>query len=81
MKQGKPMLVNGKCDVLKEHCIKSDYAAWYYTGKKSFVKKLHQLVESEDQRRQMGEKGKRYVEENYNWPLIIERLKTVITSL
>ncbi len=81
MKQGKPMLVNGKCDVLKEHCINSDYAAWYYTGKKSFVKKLHQLVESEDLRKQMGEKGKRYVEENYNWPLIMGRLKAIIEKI
>ena len=29
----------------------------------------------------MGEKGKRYVEENYNWPLIMGRLKNVIENI
>lgn len=81
LKQGKPMLVNGLCKVLKEHCIKSDYAAFYYTNATSFNKKLHKLESSENLRQQMGEKGKRYVEENYNWPLIMDRLKNVIENI
>lgn len=30
MSQKRPMLVNGHCKVLKEHCLKSDFALFYY---------------------------------------------------
>ena len=36
----KAMLVNGNCNVLKEHCHKSNNAALYYTNEKSFIDKL-----------------------------------------
>lgn len=34
MSEGKAMLVNGQCNVLKEHCVKSDYAALYYMNRR-----------------------------------------------
>ena len=81
MNQGKPMLVNGRCKVLKEHCLKSDFASYYYMNEYGFIQMLHRMENSQDLRRQMGEKGKRYVADNYNWALIMERLKSVIRSI
>lgn len=78
MSLGKPMLVNGRCSVLKEHCIKSNYASLYYLHKRGFIAKLHLMATSDDLRAQMGEKGRRYVAENYDWEVILLRLKKVI---
>lgn len=80
MQCGKAMLVNGKCEVLKEHCRKSNHAAVYYTGKRSFMSQLHRLDSDPDLRVKMGEKGRKYVEENYNWDLILSRLTEIIES-
>lgn len=81
MSRGKPMLVNGRCAVLKEHCEHSNGAAMYYMNKKDFELQLYKIENSDNLRMQMGEKGKRYVVENYNWDLIIDRLKSVINSV
>lgn len=78
MNEGKAMLVNGHCKVLKEHCAKSDFAAFYYMTNRDFNKKLHKLESSAELRRKMGEKGKQYVRANYNWTLIMERLIAAI---
>lgn len=81
MSRGKAMLVNGKCAVLKEHCIKSGGAAFYYKGKRDFISKLHYIEDSDELRTAMGRKGKEYVAENYDWEMIMNRLKKVIESI
>ena len=81
MSEGKAMLVNGRCNVLREHCEKSNYAALYYMSRRDFMRKLHNLENSETLRQQMGEKGRHYVQENYNWEMIIGRMKNVIQML
>lgn len=75
MSQGKPVIVNGECEVLKEHCVKSNYAAIYYVGKRNFISKLHQLDVSDQLRFEMGKKAIKYVRENYDWSVILTRLK------
>lgn len=75
---GKPMLVNGQCAVLKEHCYLSRGAIAYYMNSTQFVNKLHKIETSLDLRNYMAEKGKLYVETNYNWSLIMKRLKQAI---
>lgn len=81
MSQGKPMIVNGKCEVLKEHCVKSDYAALYYTTKSDFIAKLYKLDTSKSLRLEMGEKAVKYVRENYDWSIILMRLKNIIETI
>ena len=81
MSEGKAMLVNGQCNVLKEHCVKSDYAALYYMNRRDFVRKLRCLEESEVLRLQMGEKGRRYGQENYDWKIFIGRMRSAIQAL
>lgn len=81
MSQGKPVIVNGECDVLKEHCLKSDYSALYYTGKRNFIANLYRLDMSESLRSVMGEKGVKYVQGNYDWSVILTRLKKIIETV
>ena len=77
----KAMLVNGNCNVLKEHCHKSNNAALYYTNEKSFIDKLHMLDSSTNLRLEMGEKGYSYVNSNYDWYIIMNKLKHVIENI
>ena len=81
MSQGKPMIVNGKCEVLREHCVKSDYAALYYTTKSDFIAKLYKLDTSKSLRLEMGKKAVKYVRENYDWSIILMRLKNIIETI
>lgn len=81
MSQGRPMLVNGRCAVLKEHCIKSDYAALYYTRKTDFISRLRLLDTSFELREQMGEKARKYVKKNYDWSIILNKLKDQIETI
>jgi glycosyltransferase involved in cell wall biosynthesis len=60
------VLVNGKCEVLKGHVIKSNGGLWY-KNYDEFRDSLLLLLSSKRLRDKMGENGKRYVEENYNW--------------
>lgn len=80
MNQGKPMLVNGRCKVLKEHCYRSNGAAVYYKNKMNFNRRLRKMEKSEMLRNEMGEKGKRYVMNNYSWDIILNRITNVIES-
>ena len=75
-----PMLVNGRCEVMKDHCRLSGAALWYNNGR-DFRKKLHRLLTDERLRRQMSENGPAYVRANYAWEVVIPKLRALIESI
>lgn len=75
------MLANGKCNVMKEHFKKSNHAIQIYYTQKDFISTLHKLDTSDVLRKEMGEKGEKYVKENYDWTIIINRLITQIEKI
>ena len=75
-----PMLVNGACEVMKDHCKLSGGALWYDNAR-DFRKKLHRLLTDEKLRSDMREKGPVYVRENYAWEVVIPKLRALIESL
>lgn len=77
---GVPALVNGRAEVMKDHCRLSG-AAWWYRGARDFGRKLHRLLTDAELRRELGARGPAYVRENYDWDTIIGRLRAVIESL
>lgn len=81
MSKSIPVLVNGKCDVLREHCLLSNGAACYYISKNDLFKKLDILLNDNELRKIMGEKGKTYVEENYNWDIVIPKFINIINNI
>lgn len=81
MSRAKPVLVNGHCTVLKEHCLRSDGAVQYYTNERSFIAMLHRMDSSSELRESMGRKSVEYVHSNYSWSIIMPRLKKAIQSL
>lgn len=72
-----PVLVNGVCEVLKGHCIKSN-AGLYYNNYPEFAQTVNYMTQNESAMVQMGINGKKYVDANYQWNVILERLSKVI---
>lgn len=81
LSKGIPVLVNGKCDVLKEHCFLSDGACTYYTSRSEFKSKLQVLLSSDSIMIEMSQKGKKYVDENYSWETIVSKFRRIIDSM
>lgn len=72
-----PVLVNGECEVLKAHCIKGN-AGFYYVGSKEFKMMLNYMLTHEEVMHQMGKNGHIYVDENYCWDRIVDKLMRLI---
>lgn len=64
-----PILVNGECDVLKGHCIRSNAGLWY-NNFDEFIECLKILSINEKLREKLGVNGRRYVELNYGWDCV-----------
>ena len=75
-----PVLVNGRSEVMADHCRRSG-AALAYRGGRDFLRKLRRLLSSPQLRRELGEKGPAYVREQYGWEVIIPKLRRLIDSL
>ena len=61
---GKPVLVNGRCEVLVGQSRRAQAGLWY-TSKDEFqvaIEKMHEQV-----RQQLGLQGKKFVNKNYTW--------------
>lgn len=75
-----PVLVNGKSEVMKDHCKLSGAALWYDNWR-DFRRKLHRLLEDRELRQRIAERGPAYVAEHYSWEVIIPRLRALIESI
>lgn len=73
MTMGRPVLVNGQCEVLKGHCVRSN-AGLYFENYFEFAEELNYLLSHDREYAVMCENGKKYVQENYQWDAIIERI-------
>ena len=80
MKLKRPVLVSGRCDVLKAHCLKSN-GGLYYTDFLEFEGATDYLLSHPDECRIMGENGIEYVNENYSWEGIVERLDAIMKKV
>ena len=64
--QGIPVVVNGRSDVLAEHCLASN-GGLYYTNYDEFVVCLELLLSQQKLRHTLGQQGKQYVKARYTW--------------
>jgi glycosyltransferase involved in cell wall biosynthesis len=75
--QGAAALVSARCDVTREHCQRGQ-GGLYFNGYQEFEALLDLLLSNEGLRQRLGERGRRYVEQNYTWEQIMNRfLKAV----
>ena len=77
---GRPVLVNRRCEVTREHCERSGGGLWF-DGYASFETALDRLLTDADLRAQLGAAGKAYVDTHYRWPALIARYRTFLESL
>jgi glycosyltransferase involved in cell wall biosynthesis len=66
---GKPVLANGRCDVLKGQCIRSN-AGLYYESYAEFAETLFSLESNGPLNARLGRNGREYFARNYAWPVI-----------
>jgi glycosyltransferase involved in cell wall biosynthesis len=78
---GRPVLANGKCDVLKGQCIRSN-AGLYYENASEFFATLRAIEQNRWLAGTLGRNGRAFFREHYDWPVIerkyldmFERLK------
>ena len=77
---GTPLLVNGRCDVLVGHCLRSNGGLWYRDFEE-FSEASTVLLDDAELRREMGSRGKMYVEENYQWSAVEQAYREVLDSI
>jgi glycosyltransferase involved in cell wall biosynthesis len=66
---GRPVLANGRCDVLRGQCMRSN-AGLCYESYPEFRATLQSLEKSRRFRSALGANGRRYFREHYEWPVI-----------
>ncbi|GAK61672.1 hexosyltransferase [Candidatus Vecturithrix granuli] len=66
---GIPVLVNGRSEVLAEHCLNSN-GGLYYSSYDEFAYCLDLLYPNQEVRSAMGKQGQHYVAEHYSWDTI-----------
>jgi len=67
-----PVLVNASCAATMEHCRRSGGGLWFESYR-SFEVTVERLLADDQLRRTLGEAGRRYTEQYYRWPSIIDR--------
>lgn len=77
---GTPIVANGRSDVLTDHCQRSN-AGLYYADRDEFVECLQLLVGNDELRAALGRNGRRYVLQNYSWPVILDKYERLITAV
>lgn len=66
---GRPVLANGRCDVLKGQCIRSN-AGLYYENYQEFSETLYSLESNGPLHARLGQNGRDFFRRNYTWPVI-----------
>jgi glycosyltransferase involved in cell wall biosynthesis len=66
---GRPVLANGKCDVLKGQCIRSN-AGLYYERFSEFVETLRAIEQNQWLSGALGRNGRQFYRAHYDWPVI-----------
>lgn len=75
-----PIVVNGLCDVTREHCERSGGGLWF-DSYPEFEVVIDRLVADPTLRKRLGEAGARYVEQNFSWPGLLERYRSFLERL
>ncbi len=78
---GKPVLANGRCDVLKGQCLRSN-AGLFYESFAEFIETLSAIEKHRWLSASLGRNGRQFFRDNYDWTVIerkylemFERLK------
>jgi glycosyltransferase involved in cell wall biosynthesis len=77
---GVPALVNGRSEVLRDHCVRSN-GGLYYENAEEFVAVINLLQRDRLLREALSRAGRRYVAENYRWEAVLDRYRRLIRAV
>ncbi|MCL4413523.1 MAG: glycosyltransferase family 4 protein [Actinobacteria bacterium] len=77
---GLPVVVNGRCAATREHCERSGGGLWFSSYPELEVV-LDRIAANASLRAALAEAGRRYVQANYTWPVIIDRYASFVERL
>lgn len=77
---GVPALVNGRCSVLKGQARRAN-GALYYHNFDEFARGIDLLLNRPDLARQLGQQGLAYVEREYRWPHVLQKIEQLLASM
>lgn len=74
---GAPALVNGRCAVLAGH-VERCGGGLAYRSYREFADGLDALLDDRQRAEAMGQRGQRYVQENYRWDVLLPRIRAAL---
>lgn len=80
MALGIPVIVNGKCEVLKDHVYNSK-AGFIFDDSESFKAAIDNISDPKTDLAALSSNAKRYVGENYSWDITITKVRKAINYL
>ncbi|MCB0320834.1 MAG: glycosyltransferase, partial [Bdellovibrionales bacterium] len=78
--QSVPALVHDHCAVTREHVVTSN-GGLYFRDARDFGGAVKYLLENSEIARELGSRGKRYVEEEYRWSAVLERFESALQDI
>ena len=75
-----PALVNAHCRVLAGQVTRAN-GGLYYRSSAEFAEALSYLLTHDDERQTLGRQGLAYVEREYRWPTVLERVEGLLARL
>lgn len=76
----RPVLLNGRCDVLKYQCRQSNGGLYYHTYDE-FALALQTLLDAPDLRARLGRQGRAFVAARYDWDIVVAKYRAVLDVL
>ena len=77
---GRPVLANGRCDVLRGQCRRSN-AGLYYESYAEFAETLYSLESRGPLHARMGRNGREFFARHYAWPVIEQKYLDMFARL
>jgi glycosyltransferase involved in cell wall biosynthesis len=77
---GVPAIVNGRCRVLEGQVRRANGGLYYRTARE-FVAALDFLLSHESERDRLGRQGRAYVDREYRWPTVLQRVEALLAKV
>jgi glycosyltransferase involved in cell wall biosynthesis len=77
---GVPALVNAYCKVLQGQVRRAN-GGLFYRSSREFQEALSWLLSNEQGRRDLGDQGLAYIEREYRWPTVLERVESLLAEV
>jgi glycosyltransferase involved in cell wall biosynthesis len=77
---GRPVIANGRCDVLRGQCLRSN-AGLYYEDAGEFSGALEMLLGNAAVTEALGRNGREFFTRHYSWPVVVRKYLDMFAQL